>query len=146
LVRTQVGDRYVVERMTADGISLGGEQSGHIVLGDYATPGDGLMAALQALAAMVYSGGPASQVLRPFEPKPQIFKSVPMGPGRPLETRAVKEAISEGESRLAGRGRLLIRESGTEPLVRIMAEGADENLIGTVVDDLAAAILSAGGR
>ncbi len=146
LVRTQVGDRYVVERMIADGINLGGEQSGHIVLGDYATTGDGLMAALQALAALVHSDGPASGVLRPFEPKPQILKSVPMGPGRPLETKAVKQAIALGEQRIKGKGRLLIRESGTEPVVRIMAEGADEILIGAVVDDVAAAIASAGGR
>ncbi len=146
LVRTQVGDRYVVERMTEDGINLGGEQSGHIVLGDYATTGDGLMAALQALAAMVHSDGPASGVLRPFAPLPQILKSVPIGPGRPLEDKAVKEAITLGEQRIKGKGRLLIRESGTEPLVRIMAEGADESLIGAVVEDLAAAIASADGR
>lgn len=144
LVRTRVGDRYVVERMVKDGLNLGGEQSGHIVLGDYATTGDGLMAALQVLAAMVYEGGSASEVLRVFEPEPQILKSVPMGPGHPLETKAVKQAIAEGEQRLKGRGRLLIRESGTEPLVRIMAEGTDETLIGAVVDDLAAAIVSAG--
>jgi phosphoglucosamine mutase len=146
LIRTQVGDRYVVERMTADGINLGGEQSGHIVLGDYATTGDGLMAALQALAAMVHSGASASEVLRPFQPSPQILKSVPMGSGRPLEAEAVRKAIAEGEQILKGKGRLLIRESGTEPLVRIMAEGMDEGLIGTVVNDLAAVIASAGGR
>ncbi|MDX1483580.1 MAG: phosphoglucosamine mutase [Alphaproteobacteria bacterium] len=145
LIRTQVGDRYVVERMTADGLNLGGEQSGHIVLGDYGTTGDGLMAALQAMAAMVQADAPASRVLRPFEPKPQILKSIPKGTGRPLQSKRVKAAIAEGESRLAGQGRLLIRESGTEPLVRIMAEGADEALIGTVVDELAAAIRSAAG-
>jgi phosphoglucosamine mutase len=146
LVRTQVGDRYVVERMTAENINLGGEQSGHIVLGEFATTGDGLMAALQALAAMVQSGAPASKALRPFAPAPQILKSVPMGSGRPLEAAAVKAAIAEGESRLKGKGRLLIRESGTEPLVRIMAEGNDEGLIGAVVEDLAAAIGEAAGR
>jgi len=149
LVRTQVGDRYVVERMTTDGINLGGEQSGHIVLGDYATTGDGLMAALQALAALVHSGRPASEVLRPFEPEPQILKSVPMRTDQTLEAKVVKEAIAEGEQRLKGKGRLLVRVSGTEPLVRIMAEGSDKHLIGTVVDDLAVVILSAdsaGGR
>ncbi len=145
LIRTQVGDRYVVERMTSDGLNLGGEQSGHIVLGDYATTGDGLMAALQALAAMVHSGQTASTVLRPFEPSPQILKSVPVGGGRPLRTKAVKQAIKDGEQRLAGQGRLLIRESGTEPLVRIMAEGTDEGLIGAVVDQVAEAILAASG-
>ncbi|HSR55503.1 MAG TPA: phosphoglucosamine mutase [Alphaproteobacteria bacterium] len=140
LIRTQVGDRYVVERMTSEGLNLGGEQSGHIVLGEYTTTGDGLMAALQALAAMVQAGAPASEVLRPFAPAPQILKSIPMGPGRPLEAAAVKAAIADGESRLKGKGRLLIRESGTEPLVRIMAEGPDEQLIGAVVEDLATAI------
>ena len=144
LIRTQVGDRYVVERMTTDHLNLGGEQSGHIVLGDYATTGDGLMAALQALAAMVQSGQPASKVLRLFEPSPQILKSVPMGGGRPLRAKAVKQAIKDGESRLAGRGRLLIRESGTEPVVRIMAEGPDERLIGAVVDEVAEAIAAVG--
>ncbi len=146
LIRTQVGDRYVVERMNADGINLGGEQSGHIVLGEYATTGDGLMAALQALAAIVQAGAPASKVLRPFAPAPQILKSVPMGAGRPLEADGVKAAIAESEQRLAGKGRLLIRESGTEPLVRIMAEGNDEGLIGAVVDDLAAVIGEAAAR
>jgi phosphoglucosamine mutase len=145
LIRTQVGDRYVVERMTTEQLNLGGEQSGHIVLGDFATTGDGLMAALQALAAMVSSDLPASKVLRPFEPSPQILKSVPMGTGRPLRAKAVKQAIKNGESRLAGQGRLLIRESGTEPMVRIMAEGADEGLIGAVVDEVAEAIAAAGG-
>jgi phosphoglucosamine mutase len=146
LIRTQVGDRYVVERMNADGINLGGEQSGHIVLGEYATTGDGLMAALQALAAMIQAGAPASEVLRPFAPAPQILKSVPMGAGGVLEADGVKAAIAESEQRLAGKGRLLIRESGTEPLVRIMAEGNDEGLIGAVVDDLAAVIGEAAAQ
>jgi phosphoglucosamine mutase len=146
LIRTQVGDRYVVERMTGDGLNLGGEQSGHIVLGDYATTGDGLMAALQALAAMVQSDKPASKVLRPFEPSPQILKNVTLGDGDPLHAKAVKKAIKDGESRLSGKGRLLIRESGTEPVVRIMAEGPDEGLIGAVVDDVADAIAAAVGR
>jgi phosphoglucosamine mutase len=143
LVRTQVGDRYVVERMVADGINLGGEQSGHIVLSDYATTGDGLLAALQVLAVLVGAGKPASEVLRPFMPCPQRLKSVAVGNGHPLDAAPVKKAIADAEARLGKRGRLLIRESGTEPVVRVMAEGPDEVLIAGIVDDIAAVIVSA---
>lgn len=143
LVRTQVGDRYVVERMVADGINLGGEQSGHIVLSDYATTGDGLLAALQVLAVLVGAARPASEVLRPFTPCPQRLKSVAVGAGHPLDAAPVKKAIADAEARLGKRGRLLIRESGTEPVVRVMAEGPDEVLIAGIVDDIAAVIVSA---
>ena len=143
LVRTQVGDRYVVERMVADGFNLGGEQSGHLVLSDYATTGDGLIAALQVLAVLVESGKPASEVLRPFLPRPQRLKNVSVGAGDPLGTAAVQQIIADAERRLGKTGRLLIRASGTEPVVRVMAEGADEALITGIVDDVAAAIAGA---
>jgi phosphoglucosamine mutase len=136
LIRTQVGDRYVVERMRRDGYNLGGEQSGHIVLSDYSTTGDGLIAALQVLAVIVASGKPASQVCRVFEPLPQVLKNVRFNGAMPLQDKAVKKAIAEGEDRLGMRGRLLIRPSGTEPVVRVMAEGEDETLIASVVGDI----------
>jgi len=143
LERTQVGDRYVVESMVAGGFNLGGEQSGHIVLSDYATTGDGLVAALQVLAVLVAEGGPASRVLRPFEPRPQRLKNVPVGKGDPLKAAVVKKAIAAAEARLGATGRLLIRPSGTEPLVRVMAEGPDETMISDVVDDVAEVIARA---
>ncbi len=143
LLRTQVGDRYVVERMMADGLNLGGEQSGHIVLSDYATTGDGLIAALQVLAVLVAAGKPASAVLRPFAPRPQKLKSVAVGAGRPLEAAAVRKAIAEAEARLGKTGRLLIRPSGTEPLIRVMAEGPDEAVIAGIVDEVASVIVKA---
>ena len=136
LVRTQVGDRYVVERMRRDGYNLGGEQSGHIVLSDYSTTGDGLIAALQVLAVIVASGKPASRVCRVFEPLPQVLKNVRFNGAMPLQDEAVKKAIAEGEDRLGTGGRLLIRPSGTEPVVRVMAEGEDETLIESVVGDI----------
>jgi phosphoglucosamine mutase len=144
LERTQVGDRYVVERMVAGGFNLGGEQSGHIVLSDYATTGDGLIAALQVLAVLVAEGGVASKVLRPFEPRPQRLKNVPVGNGDPLKAAAVKKAIAAAEARLGASGRLLIRSSGTEPVVRVMAEGPDEAVISGVVDDVAEVITRVG--
>jgi len=140
LLRTQVGDRYVVEEMRRGGYNLGGEQSGHIVLGDYATTGDGLIAALQVLAVLVADGGRASEVCRRFDPYPQQLTNVRVGGGKPLDDARVKEAIVDGEARLAGTGRLLIRPSGTEPVVRVMAEGEDEALIASVVGDVALAI------
>jgi len=143
LERTQVGDRYVVERMVAGGFNLGGEQSGHIVLSDYATTGDGLIAALQVLAVLVGEGGVASKVLRPFEPRPQRLKNVPVGKGDPLKAATVKQAIAAAEARLGASGRLLIRSSGTEPVVRVMAEGPDEAVISGVVDDVAEVIIRA---
>ena len=143
LIRTQVGDRYVVESMREGGYNLGGEQSGHIVLSDYSTTGDGLIAALQVLGVVVASGKPASQVCRIFEPLPQVLKNVEFNGGKPLEDKAVKKAITEGEERLGSGGRLLIRPSGTEPLVRVMAEGEDEALIASVVGDIADVIAEA---
>ena len=140
LVRTQVGDRYVVERMTADGINLGGEQSGHIILADYSTTGDGLIAALQVLAVIVQRRRPASEVCRVFEALPQCLRNVSYNGGRPLEDESVKAAIAAGEKRLGKTGRLLIRPSGTEPVIRVMAEGEDEDLIVAVVDDIAGVI------
>jgi len=140
LIRTQVGDRYVVELMRKDGYNLGGEQSGHIVLSNYSTTGDGLIAALQVLCVIVATGKPASQVCRVFEPLPQVLQNVQFNGGKPLEKKAVKEAIAEGEKRLGSGGRLLIRPSGTEPVVRVMAEGEDEALVASVVGDIVAVI------
>lgn len=140
LVRTAVGDRYVVEVMRADKFNLGGEQSGHLVFRDYATTGDGLIAALQVLAVLVRSDEPASKVCDMFTPLPQLLKNVRYSRGAPLDAAAVKSAISDGESRLNGSGRVLIRKSGTEPLIRVMAEGEDMDLITQVVDDICAAI------
>ena len=140
LVRTQVGDRYVLEEMRARGCNVGGEQSGHIILSDYSTTGDGLVAALQVLAALVASGKPASQVLRQFEPLPQILKNVCYNGGKPLENAKVKRSIAAAERELEGKGRLLIRKSGTEPLIRVMAEGDDPALVQKVVDDICEAV------
>jgi len=136
LRRTQVGDRYVAEKMRADGCNLGGEQSGHIVLTDYSTTGDGLVAALQVLAMVRASGRPVSEVCRPFEPMPQLLKNVSLNGGEPLQDDRVKQVIAEAEKRLSNSGRVLIRKSGTEPLVRVMAEGGDKTLIATVVDKI----------
>lgn len=143
LIRTQVGDRYVVERMRADGYNLGGEQSGHLVLGDFATTGDGLIAGLQVLAALVEGGRPASETCHRFEPYPQLLQNVRVNGGAPMEAQPVKRAIAEGEARLGSDGRLLIRKSGTEPVVRVMAEGGDAALIEGVVGDIADAIRQA---
>lgn len=140
LVRTAVGDRYVVEAMRAEKFNLGGEQSGHLVFRDYATTGDGLIAALQVLAVLVRSDEPASVVCDMFQPLPQLLKNVRYTSGTPLESASVKSAISDGEERLNGSGRVLIRKSGTEPLIRVMAEGEDMGLITKVVDDICAAI------
>jgi phosphoglucosamine mutase len=144
LHRTAVGDRYVVEAMRRLGSNLGGEQSGHIILGDYSTTGDGLMVALQVLAAIVETGAPASRVCKIFAPVPQLLKNVRFAGGAPLETTAVKKAISAGERRLGKTGRLVVRKSGTEPLIRIMAEGEDERLVATIVDEIAAAVIAEG--
>ena len=136
LHRTAVGDRYVVEAMRAHGFNVGGEQSGHIVMTDYATTGDGLVAALQVLAALVTEGQPASQLLRQFEPLPQLLKNVRFAGGQPLDDATVQKTIADGEARLAGTGRLVIRKSGTEPLIRVMAEGEDEALVAEVVEEI----------
>lgn len=145
LVRTPVGDRYVVEHMREHGYNVGGEQSGHVVLSDYSTTGDGLIAALQVLAVLIQAGGKeASAVCRVFDPVPQKLTNVRFAAGsKPLEAAVVQEAIREGESRLNGSGRLLIRKSGTEPVIRVMAEGDDEGLVHAVVADIAAAIQDA---
>jgi phosphoglucosamine mutase len=143
LHRTAVGDRYVVEKMRSLGCNLGGEQSGHIILSDYATTGDGLIAALQVLAAIVETGRHASEVCRLFEPVPQLLRNVRFGQGRPLETRAVKRAIAAAEARLGTGGRLVIRNSGTEPVIRVMAQGEEEALLASVVDEICAAVLAA---
>ena len=136
LHRTAVGDRYVVEAMRAHGFNVGGEQSGHIVMTDYATTGDGLVAALQVLAALVTEAQPASSLLRQFEPLPQLLKNVRFASGQPLDDVAVKQVIAAAEARLAGTGRVLIRKSGTEPLIRVMAEGEDPALVHEVVEEI----------
>ena len=133
LQRTAVGDRYVVEHMRKHGYNFGGEQSGHIVLSDFTTTGDGLVSALQVLAAVVSSGRPVSEVCRRFEPLPQVLKNVRYSEGKPLEDARVREAIKGAEDRLGTSGRLVIRPSGTEPLIRVMAEGDDEGLVYSVV-------------
>jgi len=144
LERTNVGDRYVLEAMRARGFNVGGEQSGHIILRDYATTGDGLVAALQILSVLVTSGKPASELLHLFDPLPQLLKNVRFAGGAPLDTDAVKRVIAAGEARLNGTGRLLIRKSGTEPLIRVMAEGEDIGLVTEVVDEICAAVVAAG--
>ena len=136
LHRTQVGDRYVAERMRESGINLGGEQSGHLILSDYATTGDGLVAALQVLAVLVEAGRPASEVCGAFAPLPQRLKNVRFAGMSPLRLPAVATAIERAEISLNGSGRLLIRESGTEPVIRVMAEAEDERLVDRVVDEL----------
>ncbi len=144
LERTAVGDRYVVEAMRRGGWNLGGEQSGHIVMTDYATTGDGLIAGLQFLAEMARTGKPASSLIDQFEVVPQLLKNVRFGEGaRPLEAASVKAAIAGAEVRLTGKGRLLIRKSGTEPLVRVMAECEDEKLLRDVVDEIVGAVQAA---
>ena len=145
LVRTQVGDRHVVEHMRQNGFNVGGEQSGHIVLNDYNTTGDGLISALEVLAVLVQSGKKASEVCRPFDPYPQLLRNVRFGGAMPLDAKSVKEAVKDGEARLGDTGRLLIRASGTEPLIRVMAEGEDENLIAEIVNNICVAVEQAAG-
>ena len=140
LERTQVGDRYVVEAMRSKGFNVGGEQSGHIVLSDFSTTGDGLIAALQVMSILKSTDTPASEVCNLFEPVPQLLKNIRFSGGAPLEDVHVKDAIAEGESRLKGGGRLLVRKSGTEPLIRVMGEGDDAQLVTEVVDDIISAI------
>ncbi|MBO9412861.1 MULTISPECIES: phosphoglucosamine mutase [unclassified Ruegeria] len=146
LERTAVGDRYVVERMREGGFNLGGEQSGHIVMSDYATTGDGLMAGLHFLAEMVHSGRKASELAVQFETVPQLLKNVRYGEGQtPLEVASVQAAIADAEARLNGQGRLLIRKSGTEPLIRVMAECEDDTLLAQVVDGIVAEVEAVAG-
>jgi phosphoglucosamine mutase len=144
LHRTKVGDRYVLEEMRARGCNIGGEQSGHIILADHATTGDGLVAGLQVLAALVEAKRPASELLRQFEPLPQLLKNVRFnGSSEPLEADSVRKRIAAAEAELEGRGRLVIRKSGTEPLIRVMAEGDDPALVERLVDDICEAVQSA---
>jgi phosphoglucosamine mutase len=140
LARTPVGDRYVLERMRADGFNVGGEQSGHIILSDFTTTGDGFVAALQVLAVVKRSNKPVSEVCHRFEPLPQVLKNVRYKNGKPLENAAVKSAIESAESRLGQNGRLLVRPSGTEPVIRVMGEGDDKALVEAVVNDVIGAL------
>jgi phosphoglucosamine mutase len=140
LARTKVGDRYVVEHMRSHGFNVGGEQSGHLILSDFSTTGDGLVSALQILAVVRKTGKPVSEVCRRFEPVPQILKNIRFGGGKPLEVATVQAAIAEGEARLGQTGRVVIRPSGTEPLIRVMAEGDDHALVEAVVDDIIGAL------
>ena len=143
LARTAVGDRYVVEHMRKHGYNVGGEQSGHIVLNDFTTTGDGLVSALQVLAAVISSGRTVSEVCKRFEPLPQILKNVHYSQGRPLEDAQVRSAIEGAKARLGDSGRIVIRPSGTEPVIRVMAEGDDEKLVNLVVGDICEAVAKA---
>ena len=144
LLRTAVGDRYVLEEMRRSGCNVGGEQSGHIILADHATTGDGLVAGLQVLAALVEAKSPASELLHQFEPLPQLLKNVRFnGASEPLEADSVRQRIAAAEAELQGRGRLVIRKSGTEPLIRVMAEGDDPALVERLVDDICEAVQAA---
>ncbi len=144
LLRTNVGDRYVVEAMRKGGFNLGGEQSGHIVMTDYATTGDGLIAGLQFLAEIARTGAAASTLVRQFDTVPQMLKNVRFAAGKkPLEAAAVQAVIAANEARIAGKGRILIRKSGTEPLIRVMAECEDAGLLAEVVGDIVAAVEAA---
>jgi phosphoglucosamine mutase len=143
LKRTAVGDRYVLEEMRASGCNVGGEQSGHIILTDHATTGDGLVAGLQILAALVEEGKPASELLDQFEPVPQLLKNVRFNGGEPLARQSVKDRIAAAEAELGKHGRLVIRKSGTEPLIRVMAEGNDRQAVERIVDEICAAVAAA---
>jgi len=143
LERTKVGDRHVLERMRSGGFNVGGEQSGHMILLDHATTGDGTIAALQVLTALVTSGKPASELLHLFDPVPQLLKNVRFSGGKPLDDDRVKAVIAEAEAQLAGKGRLVIRPSGTEPVIRVMAEGDDGEQVAQVVDAICDAVKEA---
>jgi phosphoglucosamine mutase len=143
LIRTQVGDRYVLEAMREKGCNVGGEQSGHIILSDHSTTGDGLVAGLQVLAVLVEDGKPASEILDQFVPVPQLLKNVRFNGGAPLDAAKVKARIAAAEAELKGHGRLVIRKSGTEPLIRVMAEGDDLAQVERLVDDICEAVAAA---
>ena len=143
LERTPVGDRSVMARMREGGFNLGGEQSGHVILSDFSTTGDGMIAALQVLAVLVSAQQPMSSLARQFEPVPQRLKNVRFSAGKPLESALVKEAIADGEAQLGKNGRVLVRASGTEPLIRVMAEGDDDRLVSKVVESIAGAVKTA---
>jgi phosphoglucosamine mutase len=140
LARTPVGDRYVSELMRQNGFNVGGEQSGHIILSDFTTTGDGLIAALQVLAVIRHEGRPASEVCHRFEPVPQILRNIRYAGGAPLESSDVRKVIADSELRLGAGGRLVIRPSGTEPVIRIMGEGDNASLVESVVADIVAAV------
>jgi len=143
LERAKVGDRYVLEKMRAGGFNVGGEQSGHMILLDHGTTGDGTIAALRVLAGLVRSGKRASELLHVFEPVPQLLKNVRYAGGSPLEADTVRACIAGAEAELAGKGRLVIRASGTEPLIRVMAEGDDEQQVERVVNRICDAVQAA---
>src|SRR6188472_2938565 len=143
LVRTPVGDRYVLEQMRAHGYNVGGEPSGHIILSDYTTTGDGLLAALQVLAVVKKQDQPVSKVCHRFDPLPQVLKNVRYKSGKPLENAKVRSAIEDAEARLDGHGRLIVRSSGTEPVIRVMGEGDDKVLVEEVVDEIVDALTNA---
>jgi phosphoglucosamine mutase len=143
MTRTQVGDRYVAEAMRTEQKNLGGEQSGHVILSDFATTGDGLIAALQVLAVLVRSGKRASEACRVFTPLPQLLRNVRYAGPSPLALPHIQAAITAAAEKLHNTGRVLIRASGTEPLIRVMAEGEDSAIIQTIVDDLCATIAKA---
>jgi phosphoglucosamine mutase len=143
LVRTPVGDRYVLEHMREHGYNVGGEPSGHIILSDYTTTGDGLLAALQVLAVVKKQGQPVSKVCHRFEALPQVMKNVRYKSGKPLENAKVRSAIEDAEARLDGHGRLIVRSSGTEPVIRVMGEGDDQYLVEEVVDEIVEALTQA---
>ncbi len=143
LERTAVGDRYVIERMLAQGYNVGGEQSGHIIFSDYCTTGDGLVSALQVLAVVQKIGKPVSEVCHRFDPYPQVLRSVRFSGGKPLEDPAVAKAIADATARLEGRGRLVIRPSGTEPVIRVMGEADDKALVDAAVSDICEAVAHA---
>ena len=143
LERTKVGDRYVLERMKEGGFNVGGEQSGHMILLDHGTTGDGSVAALRILASLVRSGKPASELLHVFDPVPQLLKNVRYAGGKPLENETVRQVIAQAEEELAGKGRLVIRPSGTEPVIRVMAEGDDAAQVEAVVDRICEAVRAA---
>ena len=140
LARAAVGDRYVLEEMRKGGFNVGGEQSGHIILSDFSTTGDGLIAALQVLAVLAKDGKPASEAAHLYEPLPQVLENVRFRKGSPLEDAKVKSSIDDANAKLGASGRILVRKSGTEPLIRVMAEGDDETLVRAVVRQIAAAI------
>jgi phosphoglucosamine mutase len=143
LHRTGVGDRYVMQKMREGGFNLGGEQSGHLILSDFSTTGDGLIAALQVLAVMQRTQKPMSKLSRQFEPAPQKLENVRFSGGKPLDSDKVKDAIKTAEAKLGDKGRILVRASGTEPLIRIMAEGDDERLVANLVKEIAGAVKAA---
>ena len=140
LIRTPVGDRYVLEHMRAHGYNIGGEPSGHIIFSDYTTTGDGFVAALQLLSVIKRSDKPVSELCHRFEPLPQVMKNVRYQKGKPLENAGVRSAIASAEKKLGRSGRLIVRPSGTEPVIRVMGEGDDKILVESVVDDVVEAL------